>query len=347
MDGFEASEGVIIIAATNRPDVLDPALLRPGRFDRQVTIPNPDLEGRHKILQVHARQVPLAKNADLGMIARGTPGFSGADLANILNEAALLAARRNKRVVSMKELEDAKDKVMMGAERRATSNAMDEEEKRLTAYHEAGHAIVSLHEPASDPIYKATIIPRGRALGFVMRLPEKDRMSVSREKLHADMAVAMGGRVAEEMIFGYDKVTTGASGDIQQATDTAKRMVTQWGLSDKIGMINYAKDPENYYTSNDISEDMAAVIDDEIKKIVEKGYKRAQEILTKHKDEFERLAQGLLDYETLSGEEITELLKTGKVKRVSNSSADDKAAKAPRTSVPSTVQDDDDADEEV
>ena len=337
MDGFSESENVIIIAATNRPDVLDPALLRPGRFDRQVTIPNPDLEGREKILAVHARNIPLAKNADLGMIARGTPGFSGADLASVMNESALLAARRNKRVVTMDELEEAKDKVMMGAERRTMSKAMDEEEKRLTAYHEAGHAVVTLHEKASDPIYKATIIPRGRALGFVMRLPEKDRMSVSREKLHADLAVAMGGRVAEEIIFGYDKVTTGASGDIQQATDSAKRMVTQWGLSDKVGMINYAKDPENQFAPNDISDDQAQLIDEEIKAIVEKGYKRAQTILKKHADELEAVAQGLLKYETLSGEEIKELLETGKVERMLEVAADKSAAKTPRSSVPSTV----------
>ena len=228
MDGFEANEGVIILAATNRPDVLDPALLRPGRFDRQIVVPLPDINGRDKILQVHMRKVPLANNVDARVIARGTPGFSGADLANLVNEAALLAARRGKRVVGMDEFESAKDKVLMGAERK--SMAMSEDEKKLTAYHEAGHALVGLHEPASDPIHKATIVPRGRALGVVMRLPEDDRLSMTREKLHADLAVAMGGRVAEEIIFGNDKVTTGASSDISQATNIARKMVTEWGL---------------------------------------------------------------------------------------------------------------------
>src|SRR6202046_3028522 len=229
MDGFEANESVILIAATNRPDVLDPALLRPGRFDRHVVVPNPDLGGREKILRVHLRKVPLAPDVEPRTLARGTPGFSGADLANLVNEGALLAARRGKRVVTMAELEDAKDKVMMGAERR--SMAMTEEEKKLTAYHEAGHAIGAIHEPSSDPIHKATIIPRGRALGMVMRLPEGDRISMSKEKLHADLAVAMGGRIAEELIFGADKVTTGASSDIKMATDMSRRMVMEWGMS--------------------------------------------------------------------------------------------------------------------
>ncbi|HEY8191081.1 MAG TPA: ATP-dependent zinc metalloprotease FtsH, partial [Alphaproteobacteria bacterium] len=251
MDGFEANEGIIIIAATNRPDVLDPALLRPGRFDRQVVIPLPDVKGREKILNVHVKKVPLAKNVDLSILARGTPGFSGADLANLVNEAALLAARRGKRVVAMEEFEDAKDKVMMGAERK--SMAMSEEEKRLTAYHEAGHAIVALHEPESDPIHKATIIPRGRALGLVMRLPERDRISMSRAKLKADLAVAMGGRVAEELIFGYDKVTTGASSDIRMATDIARRMVTEWGMSDKLGPLRYGADQEEVFLGHSVT----------------------------------------------------------------------------------------------
>ena len=344
MDGFEASEGVIIIAATNRPDVLDPALLRPGRFDRQVVIPNPDMNGRARILEVHSREVPLAKNVDLKVIARGTPGFSGADLANLINESALLAARRGKRVVSMQELEDAKDKVMMGAERR--SMAMSEEEKKLTAYHEAGHAIVGIHEKHSDPIHKATIIPRGRALGMVMRLPEDDKLSLTRAKLHADLAVAMGGRVAEELIFGEDMVTTGASGDIKQATHLARKMVTEWGLSDKVGMMDYAKDQNDPFGGmSHVSDDMAAIIDAEVKALVQGGYDRAKALLKKHAKELEALAQGLLEYETLSGDEITELLKTGKVDRSAEINADKGAAKAPRTSVPSTAATDE-AEEE-
>jgi cell division protease FtsH len=339
MDGFEASEGVIIIAATNRPDVLDPALLRPGRFDRQVTIPNPDLNGRKKILEVHSREVPLANNVDLTVIARGTPGFSGADLANLINEGALLAARRNKRVVSMQDLEDAKDKVMMGSERR--SMAMSEEEKKLTAYHEAGHAIIALQEKHSDPIHKATIIPRGRALGMVMRLPEEDQLSITRAKLHADLAVAMGGRVAEELIFGADMVTTGASGDIKQATHMARKMVTEWGLSDKIGMIDYGAGDQNFLGQSTggshVSDDMAAVIDDEVKRLVQGGYDQATKLLKKHAKDLETLAQGLLEYETLSGTEIKELLKTGKVDRSAEMNADKGAASAPRSSVPSTV----------
>ncbi len=313
MDGFEANEGVIIIAATNRPDVLDPALLRPGRFDRQVVIPNPDVKGRERILGVHAKKVPLAKNVDLHVIARGTPGFSGADLANLVNEAALLAARREKRVVTMEEFENAKDKVMMGAERR--SMVMSEDEKKLTAYHEAGHAIVGIHSPASDPIHKATIIPRGRALGLVMRLPEGDKLSLSRDKLHADLAVAMGGRVAEEIIFGHEKVTTGASSDIKMATNIAKRMVTEWGMSDKLGPLHYGADQEEVFLGHSVtqtkamSDETASVVDSEVRILVEGGYNKAREILTTHNDELHALAQGLLEYETLSGDEIKRLLK--------------------------------------
>ena len=244
MDGFEANEGIIIIAATNRPDVLDPALLRPGRFDRQVVVSVPDIEGREQILAVHMKKVPLAPDVNARTIARGTPGFSGADLANLVNEAALLAARRNKRLVAMAEFEDAKDKVMMGAERR--SMVMTEDEKKMTAYHEAGHALVSLNEPASDPIHKATIIPRGRALGMVMRLPERDSYSYHRDKMHANLSVAMGGRVAEEVIFGYDKVSSGASSDIQYATGLARNMVTKWGMSDKLGPLQYEESQEGY-----------------------------------------------------------------------------------------------------
>ncbi|MEN2979007.1 ATP-dependent zinc metalloprotease FtsH [Tistrella bauzanensis] len=308
MDGFEANEGVIIIAATNRPDVLDPALLRPGRFDRQVVVPNPDVAGREKILSVHMRKVPIGPDVNGRVIARATPGFSGADLANLVNEAALLAARRNKRVVGMAEFEDAKDKVMMGAERR--SIAMSEDEKRLTAYHEGGHAIVAMHCPASDPIHKATIIPRGRALGMVMRLPERDRLSVSREKLEADLAVAMGGRLAEEIIFGHDKVTSGASSDIQMATKLAKNMVTQWGMSDKLGPLNYGDGDNEPFVgyavtqSRGTSEATANVIDQEVRRIVEEAYDRARTILTDYRDQLERVAQALLEYETLSGDEL-------------------------------------------
>jgi cell division protease FtsH len=311
MDGFEANEGIIIIAATNRPDVLDPALLRPGRFDRQVVVPRPDIEGRVKILQVHMKKVPLAPDVDPRVIARGTPGFSGADLANLVNEAALLAARRGKRLVAMREFEDAKDKVMMGAERR--SMVMTEDEKRMTAYHEAGHAIVALNEPASDPIHKATIIPRGRALGMVMRLPERDSYSYHRDKMYANLAVSMGGRVAEEVIFGYDKVSSGASGDIQYATGLARDMVTRWGMSDKVGPLEYGAAEENYLGYGmsrpaQMSNETAQLIDAEIKGLVEGGLARAQHILTEHVDQLHALANALLEYETLSGEEIKRVL---------------------------------------
>ncbi|HEY1720695.1 MAG TPA: ATP-dependent zinc metalloprotease FtsH [Magnetospirillaceae bacterium] len=313
MDGFESNEGVILIAATNRPDVLDPALLRPGRFDRQVVVPNPDILGREKIIRVHMRKVPLAPDVEPKTIARGTPGFSGADLANLVNEAALLAARVGKRVVTMTEFEAAKDKVMMGAERR--SMVMTEEEKRLTAYHESGHAIVALHEEESDPIHKATIIPRGRALGMVMRLPEGDRISVSRAKLKADLAVAAGGRLAEEMIFGAEKITTGASSDIKMATDMARRMVTEWGMSDKLGPLTYGENEQEVFlghsvaTHKNISEATAKTIDEEIRAIVESGFARARQTLTEHLDQLHILAKALLEFETLSGEEIKALLR--------------------------------------
>ncbi|HJO64377.1 MAG TPA: ATP-dependent zinc metalloprotease FtsH [Sphingomonas sanguinis] len=312
MDGFEANEGIIIIAATNRPDVLDPALLRPGRFDRQVVVPRPDIDGRVKILEVHMKKVPLAPDVDSRVIARGTPGFSGADLANLVNEAALMAARKGKRLVANAEFEEAKDKVMMGAERR--SMVMTEDEKRMTAYHEAGHAIVALHEPASDPIHKATIIPRGRALGMVMRLPERDSYSYHRDKMYANLAVAMGGRVAEEIIFGYEKVSSGASGDIQYATGLARDMVTKWGMSDKVGPVEYAQ-PEGesflgYSSSQPVrmSNQTAQLIDDEIKSIVEGGLHRAKHVLTDHVDQLHLLAGALLEYETLSGDEIKKLI---------------------------------------
>ncbi|MCB5425719.1 ATP-dependent metallopeptidase FtsH/Yme1/Tma family protein [Altererythrobacter sp. CC-YST694] len=318
MDGFEANEGIIIIAATNRPDVLDPALLRPGRFDRQVVVPIPDIEGREKILSVHMKKVPLAPDVNPRTIARGTPGFSGADLANLVNEAALLAARRNKRLVAMQEFEDAKDKVMMGAERR--SMVMTEEEKKMTAYHEAGHAIVSVHEPASDPIHKATIIPRGRALGMVMRLPERDSYSYHRDKMHANLSVSMGGRVAEELVFGHDKVSSGASSDISYATSLARSMVTKWGMSDKLGPLQYEDQYEGYLGMGGTQRTMTSdetnkLIDAEIRGLVDGAHERARTLLTEHRDQLELLAQALLEYETLSGEEITQLLEEGKIDR--------------------------------
>ena len=312
MDGFEANEGIIIIAATNRPDVLDPALLRPGRFDRQVTVPRPDIEGRIKILEVHMKKVPLAPDVDARVIARGTPGFSGADLANLVNEAALHAARKGKRLVAMAEFEEAKDKVMMGAERR--SMVMTDDEKRMTAYHEAGHAVVAMHEAASDPIHKATIIPRGRALGMVMRLPERDSYSYHRDKMYANLAVSMGGRVAEEVIFGYDKVSSGASGDIQYATGLARDMVTRWGMSDKVGPLEYGE-PEGesflgYSSSRPsrMSNQTAQLIDDEIKRIVEGGLDRAKQVLSDHVDQLHTVAGALLEFETLTGDEIKQLI---------------------------------------
>jgi cell division protease FtsH len=312
MDGFEANEGIIIIAATNRPDVLDPALLRPGRFDRQVVVSNPDVGGREKILKVHVRKVPLAPDVDLKVIARGTPGFSGADLMNLVNEAALMAARRNKRMVTQQEFEDAKDKVMMGAERR--SMAMSEEEKKLTAYHEAGHAIVGLNVPSADPIHKATIIPRGRALGMVMSLPESDRHSYTREWCVSKLAMMFGGREAEIMTFGADKVTNGATGDIQQATRLARAMVMEWGMSDKLGRVRYQGNEQEVFLghsvtqSTNMSEETAELIDAEVRQLTEDGEARARSILVDKRVDFERLAQALLEYETLTGEEIRDLL---------------------------------------
>ena len=310
MDGFEANEGVILIAATNRPDVLDPALLRPGRFDRQVTVPNPDVGGREKILQVHARKTPLAPNVDLKVIARGTPGFSGADLANLVNEAALTAARLGKRLVTMDDFESAKDKVMMGAERR--SMIMTEKEKTLTAYHEAGHAVVGLNVPAHDPIHKATIIPRGRALGLVLSLPERDHLSQTRQMLTSKIAMAMGGRVAEELVFGEEAVTNGAASDIQQVTRIARAMVTQFGMSEELGAIDYANERENYLGIQSgpahISPETQKVIDAEVRRLVDEGYVTARRILSERRDDLERLAKGLLEYETLTGDEIRKVL---------------------------------------
>jgi cell division protease FtsH len=315
MDGFEANEGIIIIAATNRPDVLDPALLRPGRFDRQVTVPLPDIGGREMILKVHMKKVPTAPDVDARTLARGTPGFSGADLANIVNEAALLAARLGKRLVAMAQFEAAKDKVLMGTEWK--SLVMTEDEKKMTAYHEAGHALVSLLEPATDPIHKATIIPRGRALGMVVSLPERDSYSYHRDKMYADLAVTMGGRVAEELIFGHDKVSSGASGDIQQATKLARSMVTRWGMSEKLGPLQYeeaqAETFLGYSQSQrvNMSNETAQAIDSEIRRLVDDGYKQAKMHLTDNIDKLKTLAEAMLEYETLSGEEIAALLHDG------------------------------------
>jgi cell division protease FtsH len=312
MDGFEANEGIILIAATNRPDVLDPALLRPGRFDRQVIVPNPDVVGREQILKVHARKIPIAPDVNLKVIARGTPGFSGADLANLCNEAALMAARRNKRMVTMSEFEDAKDKVMMGAERR--SLVMTEDEKMLTAYHEGGHAIVALKVPATDPVHKATIIPRGRALGMVMQLPERDKLSMSYEQMTSRLAIMMGGRVAEELVFGHDKVTSGAASDIEQATRLARMMVTRWGFSDELGRVAYGENNDEVFLGmsmqrqQNVSEATAQTIDKEVRRLVDDGYSEATRILTEYRDQLEALARGLLEYETLSGDEIVDLL---------------------------------------
>ncbi|HPG21286.1 MAG TPA: ATP-dependent zinc metalloprotease FtsH [Amaricoccus sp.] len=310
MDGFEANEGVIIIAATNRPDVLDPALLRPGRFDRQVQVTNPDIKGREKILGVHARRVPLAADVDLRIIARGTPGFSGADLANLVNEAALTAARTGKRFVTMMDFENAKDKVMMGAERR--SMVMTDEERKLTAYHEAGHAIVGLNVPQHDPIHKATIIPRGRALGLVLSLPERDQLSVTMAKYKSMIAMAMGGKVAEELVFGPDNVTSGAASDIQQVSRIARAMVTKFGMSDKLGNIDYAGEQFTYLGPQaggvNAGPDTHELIDAEVRALVDEGYETAKRILTEKRADLDRLANGLLEYETLTGKEITRVI---------------------------------------
>jgi cell division protease FtsH len=313
MDGFEPNESIILIAATNRPDVLDPALLRPGRFDRQIVVANPDIVGRERILKVHVRKVPLAPDVDLKLVARGTPGFSGADLMNLVNEAALLAARRGKRVVTMSEFEDAKDKIMMGAERRTM--VMTEQEKMLTAYHEGGHAIVALNVVATDPVHKATIIPRGRALGMVMQLPERDKLSMSYEQMTSRLAICMGGRVSEELVFGKDKITSGAQSDIEQATKLARAMVTRWGFSDELGTVAYGDNQDEVFLGysigrqQTISEATAQKIDAEVRRLVEAGLSEARRIITEKRQDLETLAKGLLEYETLTGEEIVELLK--------------------------------------
>lgn len=317
MDGFEPNENVILIAATNRPDVLDPALLRPGRFDRQVTVSNPDVKGREEILKVHVRKVPLARDVDLSVVARGTPGFSGADLANLVNEAALLAARRNKRKVTAEDFDNAKDKVLMGNERK--SMAMDEQEKKLTAYHEAGHAICSLHVKETDPIHKATIIPRGRALGMVQQLPEKDQYSYTRAKMLSRLVICMGGRVSEELKFGYDKVTSGASSDIAAATNLARAMVTEWGMSDVLGPVMYVENSNEVFLGRSVtqnqnmSEETARLVDSEIKRLVVEAHDEAVKILKENDNELETLAQALMEYETLTGEEIKEVLSGKKI----------------------------------
>jgi len=312
MDGFEANEGIILIAATNRPDVLDPALLRPGRFDRQVVVPNPDVAGREKVLKVHVRKVPLAPDVDLKVLARGTPGFSGADLMNLVNEAALMAARRNKRFVTHAEFEDAKDKIMMGAERRTM--AMTDDEKKLTAYHEAGHAIIALKMAGLDPIHKATIIPRGRALGMVMTLPENDSYSFSKEKALARLAMLFGGREAEIRKFGPAKVTSGASGDIQMATSLARSMVMEWGMSETLGRVRYRSNDQEVFLGHSVtqsqhmSDETAKLIDEEVRKLIENGEKTARDILTTYETEWEAVAQALLEYETLTGDELRALM---------------------------------------
>jgi cell division protease FtsH len=319
MDGFEANEGVILIAATNRPDVLDPALLRPGRFDRQVIVPNPDVLGREKILKVHLRKVPMAPDVEPKVIARGTPGFSGADLANLVNEAALLAARRGKRMVTMRELEDAKDKVMMGAERR--SMVMTEKEKELTAYHEAGHALLSIWVPGNDPLHKVTIIPRGRALGLTMMLPERDKLSTSKREIEAKLVMAFGGRVAEQLIFGEENVTTGAVGDIQMATGWAKRMVTEYGMSEKLGRVRYSSNEQEVFLGHSVtqtqnmSEATAETIDSEVRRIIETAEVRAHELLSSRIDDVHKLAKALLEFETLSGDEVNALLRGEEIVR--------------------------------
>ncbi len=312
MDGFEGNEGVIVIAATNRPDVLDPALLRPGRFDRQVVVPLPDLRGREQILKVHMRKVPAGDNVKASIIARGTPGFSGADLANLVNEAALFAARGNKRMVDMEDFERAKDKIMMGAERR--SMVMNEQEKRLTAYHEAGHAIVGRTVPSHDPVYKVSIIPRGRALGVTMFLPLEDRYSYSKERLESQISSLFGGRIAEELIFGAQNVTTGASNDIQRTTDLARNMVTKWGLSEKLGPLTYSEEDGEVFLGHsvtkhkNVSEETAHTIDAEVRLIIDRNYKRAKEILTANIDKLHTMADALIKYETIDAEQINDIM---------------------------------------
>ena len=332
MDGFEANEGIILIAATNRPDVLDPALLRPGRFDRQITVPNPDIIGREKILKVHMNKVPLAPDVDPRVLARATPGFSGADLANLVNEAALLAARRNKRIVTMAEFEYAKDKIMMGAERKTM--AMNEEEKLATAYHEAGHAVMTLVLPANDPLYKVTIIPRGRALGVTMGLPERDRLSINKNWCIARLAVMYGGRVAEQIVYGKDHLNSGASGDIQQATNLARAMVTQWGMSEALGPLLYGEKEEMsmFAQRQNMSEETAQLIDQEIRRLVTEGQQKAWEVLSAHRTELEAITRALMELETITGEECKTLMRGEKIAR----KLDDDGNSTAGSAVPST-----------
>jgi cell division protease FtsH len=338
MDGFESNEGVILIAATNRPDVLDPALLRPGRFDRQVVVPNPDILGREQILKVHMRKVQVAADVEARVIARGTPGFSGADLANLVNEAALLAARAGKRLVTMHDFEAAKDKVLMGVERR--SMVMSEDEKRLTAYHEAGHALVGLHVPKHDPLHKVTIIPRGRALGLTMSLPERDRHSYSKLELESKLAVLFGGRIAEELVFGADNVTTGAGNDIRQATEMARRMVTEFGFSDRLGPLRYTDNQEEIFLGHSVtqqkhvSDATARLIDEEVRRLIDVAEETARRILDEHRGDLDLLAGTLLEYETVSGEEVKALLRGEAVFRPS--SRDEHKDGGRRASVPAS-----------
>ncbi len=319
MDGFEGNEGIIVIAATNRPDVLDPALLRPGRFDRQVVVPLPDVRGREQILRVHMRKVPVGDDVRPSIIARGTPGFSGADLANLVNEAALFAARANKRTVTMEEFEQAKDKIMMGTERR--SMVMSEEEKRLTAYHEAGHAIVGLSVPDHDPVYKVTIIPRGRALGVTMFLPEEDRYSYSKRRLNSQISSLFGGRIAEELVFGVDAVTTGAANDLERATDIARNMVTKWGLSDRLGPLTYTEEDGEVFLGRSVtqhkqvSDQTVHTIDEEVRSIIDSNYKRAEQILKEHMDKLHAMSDALMKYETIDEAQIQDIM-AGKDPRV-------------------------------
>ena len=335
MDGFDATEGVILVAATNRPDVLDPALLRPGRFDRQVVVPNPDLNGRNKILVVHTKKIALAPDVDVKVIARGTPGFSGADLANLANEAALLAARRNKRLVTMQDFEDAKDKVLMGAERR--SMVMTSKEKELTAYHEAGHALVGIYTPGNDPLHKVTIIPRGRALGVTMNLPERDRYSETKTEMKAKLAMMFGGRVAEELIFGKSNITSGASNDILQATQKARSMVVEWGMSEKLGPLRYSENEEDVFLGRSVtqrksmSDETAKLIDQEIRSFIDEAERHAKKILKKYIKHLHSLAKALLEFETLSGDDVNELIKKGKIKSTKH---DDTGSNDKKTSIP-------------
>jgi cell division protease FtsH len=335
MDGFDPNESIIVVASTNRPDVLDPALLRPGRFDRQVVVPNPDVGGREKILRVHMRNVPLASDVDVRVIARGTPGFSGADLANLVNEAALMAARRNRRMVLQRDFEDAKDKVMMGAERK--SMVMSDEVKRNTAYHEGGHALVALSVPSADPVHKATIIPRGLALGMVMQLPEDDRHSMDFEQMTSRLAIMMGGRVAEELIFGKNRVTSGASSDIQAATGLARNMVTRWGYSEALGTVSYGDNQEEVFLGHsvartqNVSEDTAQKIDLEVRRLVQTAFDEARRILTERIEDLHTVAKALLEYETLSGEEIVGVIKGVKPNR---DEPEHRSPAGPRVSVP-------------